>query len=365
MIRRLLRGLRHLLGAVVLLCGLVCLAEVYLSARRAELRVADSTDTAPELVVPSRLYFEELKPLSLSRSGDDVRSAAVRTNSFGLRGPEPQVPKPRGRYRVLLLGDEATLAGGTPEAETFTHLTQRLLTGRTALPVEVINGGLPGGCPLTLDLLYRHRLTALGVDAVVLMLHESDVADDLRRRPYVRTDDAGRTLACPHPTLGGRAGRLEVWRDELRLVDLAARHVVGGWVDHSAPVRDDLLSGHRSREWLTDPGGMWAEPLAMTLSPVRRLKSDADAAGIQLAAMIVPTPADGGGVTGPATSAGWAEVTRMLASIGVPTIDATADLAKSDPRELFTNQGQLAARGHQQVALKLAVTLSQWPRLAK
>lgn len=65
------------------------------------------------------------------------------TNSHGFRGTaEYAVMKPRGVYRVLVLGDSTTLGHGVGDNDTFSFLLEQKLsnTGRT----EVINMGVSG-----------------------------------------------------------------------------------------------------------------------------------------------------------------------------------------------------------------------------
>ena len=358
---RLLRALRQLLGAAVLLSGAVCLAEVWLSARRAEARVEDSSETLSELVSGSRVCFLELRPLSRT---SEPGAAEVRTNSFGLRGAEPMTPKPAGTFRVLVLGDEAVLGGEVPEEATFCAAAETLLEGRTRGRVEVINGGVPGGCPLTLSLLYRHRLAALNADAVILMINGGDVADDLRCRPYLRSAADGRPLACPHPTLGGTASRIEVWRDEFRLVDLAARGLMNGWVDHSPPVRSDLLCDRRCREWVTSPAGAWAGPVREAMRPVQWLREDVEATFATLTAVVLPGPEG--------VAAGWAEVSRTLETQGVRLVDPSESFAAGGAG-MFETDGagedgaavRLSAAGRERAAYELAVLIAQMPGVAR
>ena len=350
MARRLLRGVRHLLGALVLLTGLVCLTEVCLSARRAALRADARVATVADLSVPSRVAFRELRPLAQTTP---EAGPVVRTNSFGLRGPEPAAPKPDDVFRVLVLGDEATLAAGTAEAETFCAVAETLLAGRTALPVEVLNAGVPGGCPLTLGLLMKHRLAAVTPDAVVFMLDAGDVADDLRCRPFLRQDADGRPLACEHPAAGGRRGTADAWRSEFCLVDLGGRYLMDRWVRHSPPVRDDLLSQTRRTEWLGGPAAEWSGPLTASLAPVAAAATSRPAV-----AVVVPD------ASGPA--AGWAEAATVLSAGGVRLIDPSGAFTQMGEtaglfRETAVSGDRLSVRGHQRMGFELAAVIAQLP----
>jgi len=47
------------------------------------------------------------------------RSSNIQTNSFGLRSPEVPVPKPRGTFRILLLGDSFTFGLRVAEQDVY------------------------------------------------------------------------------------------------------------------------------------------------------------------------------------------------------------------------------------------------------
>jgi lysophospholipase L1-like esterase len=75
-----------------------------------------------------------------------IRDAAIRftfsTNSRGLRGPE--VPRRKGAFRILALGDSTTFGLGVNDDETWPAVLESLLREKTGRPVEVINAGVPG-----------------------------------------------------------------------------------------------------------------------------------------------------------------------------------------------------------------------------
>ena len=124
-----------------------------------------------ELVMPGNETFLRMRALaSVEREVPETAEVvAFRTNSFGLRGPEIELPKPSGVFRILCLGDETTVAAEVGEELTYCNQLQQLLQPFTDLKVEVVNAGLPGGCPLTCELLLRHRL--LGIQPDLILLH--------------------------------------------------------------------------------------------------------------------------------------------------------------------------------------------------
>jgi lysophospholipase L1-like esterase len=61
----------------------------------------------------------------------------------GLRGPRPEVPRPTGRERILVLGDSSWFGAGLADQETFAVQLQGRLR-RRGLDLDVVNGGVPG-----------------------------------------------------------------------------------------------------------------------------------------------------------------------------------------------------------------------------
>ena len=150
MFRAGLTFLRRLLCAAILLVLIVCGAEVGVRI----FEVVGGTDvcataTSPcavdptGLLMPSWTTYRELKPHALTtvKCRDSKRDVPIRTNSLGLRGPEVIVPKPSGRFRIVLLGDETIFAPETLEADHAARALKELLQQQTQVPIEVVNAG--------------------------------------------------------------------------------------------------------------------------------------------------------------------------------------------------------------------------------
>lgn len=350
MIRPLLRSVRHLLKAVCLLVGVLCIGEVALRADRV-VAARQRATTQPEIIVPSAVCHAELKPLLDLTRGERT----LRSSSYGTRGAEPSVPKPAGTLRLLVLGDDSTLALDQPAAATFCQQIQTRLAAQTGQTVEVINAGLPGGCPLLSALQYRHRLAALRPDAVLLVLDAGDVVDDLRVRSQLRVDADGRPMACPHPaTRSSRA----TWQSELILADLLTRQVAARWMAATSPMRSDRLCPKRRHEWMTDPDG-WAAPLVDTLEPIPGLRDEAVAAGATFHLTAVPV-ADS---LRPSAVSPWSLIGRFAMAHQLDWLDPTPGLARqSQAAAIFeTADGcdvpKLSATGHALLGQAIALHL--------
>src|SRR5262249_14371258 len=68
-----------------------------------------------------------------------------RNNSAGFRGPEYDVQKPRGVFRIIIAGDSVTMGSGVREEEAYPHLLEDALNARGGEHhYEVLNLGFIG-----------------------------------------------------------------------------------------------------------------------------------------------------------------------------------------------------------------------------
>lgn len=64
-------------------------------------------------------------------------------NTDGLRGPLPDLPRPKGRERILITGDSSFFGHGVGDGETLgVQLGEQLV--QRGLDVDVVNGAIPG-----------------------------------------------------------------------------------------------------------------------------------------------------------------------------------------------------------------------------
>lgn len=232
--------LRRLIFAASLLILLVCGAEVgvriYEAITGAPIcRSADATCSDPsKLAVPSWSFHHELKPLAKAKveCRDTKSHVEFQTNSLGLRGPEPAIPKPADICRIVVLGDETIFAPETSDSDHFCSLLQNLLQQQTRMRIEVVNAGIPGHCPLTEFVLFKQRLLSLQPDLVLLHFDWSDVADDRQIRRLSHCDEAGIPQSCPNAKLiaSKKSPPLhEVWRQQFRLLDWGMNCMCTEW----------------------------------------------------------------------------------------------------------------------------------------
>lgn len=114
---------------------------------------------------------------SFTRKGDPLRTS----NTLGFRGPEIELPKPAGRYRIVCLGGSTTYSYFVPDDETYpVHLQQELRERRSDLDVEVVNAGVESYTSAESLANLAFRVLDLQPDAIVI--YQS--CNDVRPRKY-------------------------------------------------------------------------------------------------------------------------------------------------------------------------------------
>lgn len=99
-------------------------------------------DTPPGLFKASRTRAFEHRP---NFRGKDIRGNSICLNSLGLRDREYALPKPRGVFRILVLGDSVAFGDGIRAEETFVKKLETGLNPNAAgKTVEALNAGVRG-----------------------------------------------------------------------------------------------------------------------------------------------------------------------------------------------------------------------------
>lgn len=137
------------------------------------------------------------------RSKEGEFDVTVRTNRYGLRGPDPAMPKPPGVVRLLLLGDSFTFGFPVRDEETFGRLIEEGLR-RQGRAVEVINGGVSSYSPTLHYVSLRDQYLAFEPDAVILWYDLGDLQDDYWYQKNLVYDEQGRIARADPRYVNGR-----------------------------------------------------------------------------------------------------------------------------------------------------------------
>ena len=106
----------------------------------------------------------------------DLGSFTLRTSSLGLRGPEVEVPKPPGTFRILVLGDSVAFGWGVDDEVSFLRRWEQELRARGGgRRWEVVNTGHPMYDTTQELALLREVGLALEPDLVLLVYVVNDV----------------------------------------------------------------------------------------------------------------------------------------------------------------------------------------------
>lgn len=148
-------------------------------------------------------FHHRPKPYSTSRYQTKEFDVTITTNRYGLRGPDPVVPKPDGVTRILMLGDSFTFGFPVRDEETFCHLIEAGLRAR-GLRAEVVNGGVSGYSPTLSYISLRDQFLTFEPGLVVLWFDLGDVTDDNNFQRNLRYDAQGHLLGADPRYLDGR-----------------------------------------------------------------------------------------------------------------------------------------------------------------
>jgi len=372
MIRARLANLRYLAFAVIFLALAACACEVGLRAHTVLYPSQQQIHSANQLLIRSTSTYHELRPLQSVEvlASGDRQPVLLSTNSLGLRGREPVVPKPDGVFRIVCLGDEAVLGADVAQSETFCERLQALMGNHTQRPVEVINAGIPGFCPILSYLQFRAKLQGLQADVVLLQFDMSDVFNAGIYRRYTRVDRRAGSISCPHPGIKQvPGGSWKGWYREFRTIRWCfdrLGHVVSDVPDVEIGAAD---SGLAQYQWLQQEAEIWQQDFELALRPIADLQQLTEAAGAELVVSVAPTPwqlayqlrgAAQGGRDHPALGRRPFDMLQdYLKSRQIPFLDASASfLSSPSPRRLFLPAvPRLSSEGHALLARQLNTCL--------
>lgn len=95
------------------------------------------------------------------------QGATAKINSLGMRGPEPEFPKPLGVRRLLATGDSSVYGFGVGDGQPFVNVAAQALSGQNA-PIEGWNAAIPGYSSFQSINLLEMRALELEPDVLVI-----------------------------------------------------------------------------------------------------------------------------------------------------------------------------------------------------
>jgi hypothetical protein len=135
----------------------------------------------PSVTSADRTYWY-FKPRSLAT----VSGVAHNFNSWGFRGPEPELSD-ADSIRIVLLGDSIPFGGFVPEDQIFPRRAETLLnkSGRLRKRVVIENASIPGYSTEQIKIFYEKHLRDLPHDIVILCHY----IDDINREPHYKINN--------------------------------------------------------------------------------------------------------------------------------------------------------------------------------
>jgi hypothetical protein len=134
----------------------------------------------------------ELRPgVELTYTGwrGRVPASQVRTNSYGIRGPEFSFDKTPGELRIVAVGDSFTFGQGVEEEQTFAQVAGRTLE-QAGIRNEVLNFGVPGHATPQSVALVRERALVTRPDLVLVHVFANDLSEEESWCLYGQGDNA-------------------------------------------------------------------------------------------------------------------------------------------------------------------------------
>jgi lysophospholipase L1-like esterase len=109
-------------------------------------------------------------------------TGTIRINSRGFRSPEISSVKPAGTIRLAFLGASTTFCAEASSNEaTWPHLVWKSLQSEwPQIPLEYVNGGVPGYTVASSQRNLQHRVRRLQPDVIVIYHAVNDLSKDTR-----------------------------------------------------------------------------------------------------------------------------------------------------------------------------------------
>jgi lysophospholipase L1-like esterase len=125
-------------------------------------------------------YDPELRYVFEPNQKGWIDDGFVHINSRGFRGDEPAIPKPAGRFRVVIIGDSLAMGWGVDDEETLSaELERRLHQQFPDRDLDVVNISVGGYDTFQEVGLLKRNVDQLEPDLVLVGFYSNDVPDGL------------------------------------------------------------------------------------------------------------------------------------------------------------------------------------------
>jgi len=244
-------------------------------------------------------------------------AAYIKINSRGLRDREHAIEKPRGVYRIAVLGDSYAEAMQVDLEKTFWSLLPARLAAcgfQAGKRIETINFGVSGYGTAQQLLTLRHRAWDYAPDLVLVAFFPgNDVRNNSKRlepekiRPFfvlrdgaLALDDSFRRDAR-YQEAKGLAGQ-RAWLQDLRLYQLARRVRAGEIrLGDNAPIARAIAADGKAAPSLAEPGldenvfrepvdAAWREAWAITEKLLLAMHEETRARGAGFLVAVLSSP---------------------------------------------------------------------------
>jgi hypothetical protein len=322
-----------------------------------------ATEVGLRLFFPQRMgvWFQDRNGLALHWPGLVTYlpqfGHSVSFNSAGMRDREHAVEKPRGVFRVLVLGDSFMEALQIPFESSFPSLLERGLVERSGKAIEVVNASVSGwGTDDELVYLTTHGLKWKPDLVVIAMTLHNDISDNLRERFHSLQN--GKLVDQPVR----EASFLEYKIIQLRAVMAARLHtyqlLVRAKRTREVQAEATQLRAHVSEQFQEQLDERMARGFQLTGLLFQRMQAVAAAQGTQVVIVLLPLQVQLSAGGPPTRDRPQQMMSEVGTRLDIPVVDLLPEFrewsAQGRPPLFLERDGHWNARGHE-LASKIVV----------
>lgn len=212
------------------------------------------------------------------------------TNSFGMRDREHQVEKPKGSYRVLVLGDSFMEALQVRFEQAFPSVLEGKLNQVSLQQVEVINAAVSGwGTDDQLTYLSRYAIRFQPDLILVGMTLTNDVSDNLAERFHHLTNHE----LIERPAREFSFAEYKFWQAKAALGSYSHLYqlIRLGWHSREIEVGGEQLEAHVVDQLSKEPSERLKEGWRLTFELFKKIRTTGEMIGAEVVVFLIPISA--------------------------------------------------------------------------